>query len=58
MRKLKDALKCVAVIGATMALALGMVAPATTALATDLAGGVPIVPSSDFSRRVGARGAR
>lgn len=40
MRKLKDALKRMAVIGATMALALGMVAPATTALATDLAGGV------------------
>ena len=39
MRKLKDALKRMAVIGATMALALGMVAPATTALATDLAGG-------------------
>lgn len=39
MRKLKDALKRVAVIGATMALALGMAAPATTALATDLAGG-------------------
>ena len=39
MRKLKDALKRVAVIGATMALTLGMVAPATTALATDLAGG-------------------
>lgn len=39
MRKLKDALKCVAVIGATMALTLGMAAPATTALAADLAGG-------------------
>ena len=39
MRKLKDALKRMAVIGATMALTLGMVAPATTALATDLAGG-------------------
>ena len=39
MRKLKDALKRVAVIGATMALTLGMAAPATTALAADLAGG-------------------
>ena len=39
MRKLKDALKRMAVIGATMALALGMAAPATTALAADLAGG-------------------
>ena len=39
MRKLKDVLKRMAVIGATMALTLGMVAPATTALATDLAGG-------------------
>ncbi len=58
MRKLKDALKRVAVIGATMALTLGMAAPATTALAADLAGGVPIVLSSDFSRRAGARGAR
>lgn len=40
MRKLKDALKRIAVIGATMALTLGMVAPATTALAADLAGEV------------------
>lgn len=40
MRKLKDALKRMAVIGATMALTLGMVAPATTALADDLAGEV------------------
>ena len=40
MRKLKDALKCVAVIGATMALTLGMAVPVTTALAVDLAGGV------------------
>lgn len=40
MQKLKDALKRMAVIGATMALTLGMVAPATTALAADLAGGV------------------
>jgi hypothetical protein len=39
MRKLKVALKRVAVIGATMALTLGMAAPATTALAADLAGG-------------------
>ena len=39
MRKLKDVLKRMAVIGATMALTLGMAAPATTALATDLAGG-------------------
>ena len=39
MRKLKDALKRVAVIGATMALTLGMAAPATTALAAGLAGG-------------------
>ena len=39
MRKLKDALKRVAVIGATMALTLGMAVPATTALAADLAGG-------------------
>ena len=39
MRKLKDALKRVAVIGATMALTLGMAAPATPALAADLAGG-------------------
>ena len=39
MRKLKDALKRVAVIGATMVLTLGMAAPATTALAADLAGG-------------------
>lgn len=39
MRKLKDALKRVAVIGATMALTLGMATPATSALATDLAGG-------------------
>ena len=39
MRKLKDALKRMAVIGATMALTLGMAAPATMALATDLAGG-------------------
>ena len=39
MRKLKDALKCVAVIGATMALTLGMAVPVTTALAVDLAGG-------------------
>ena len=40
MRKLKDALKRIAVIGATMALTLGMAAPATTALAADLAGEV------------------
>ena len=40
MRKLKDALKRVAVIGATMALAFGMAAPATTALAANLAGEV------------------
>ena len=39
MRKLKDALKRVAVIGATMALTLGMATPATSALAADLAGG-------------------
>ena len=37
MRKLREALKRVAVIGATMALTLGMAAPATTALAADLA---------------------
>lgn len=48
MRKLKDALKCVAVIGATMALALGMAAPATTALAADLAGEVD--PSAALER--------
>ena len=40
MRKLKDALKRIAVIGAAMALTLGMAAPATTALAADLAGEV------------------
>ena len=40
MRKLKDALKRIAVIGATMALTLGMAAPAMTALAADLAGEV------------------
>lgn len=40
MRKLKDALKRIAAIGATMALTLGMAAPATTALAADLAGEV------------------
>lgn len=40
MRQLKDALKRIAVIGATMALTLGMAAPATTALAADLAGEV------------------
>lgn len=40
MRKLREALKRVAVIGATMALTLGMAAPATTALAADLAGEV------------------
>ena len=40
MRKLKDALKRIAVIGATMALTLGVAAPATTALAADLAGEV------------------
>lgn len=40
MRKLKDALKRIAVIGATMALTLGMAASATTALAADLAGEV------------------
>ena len=40
MRKLKDALKRIAVIGATMALTLGMAAPATMALAADLAGEV------------------
>lgn len=40
MRKLKDALKRIAVIGATMARTLGMAAPATTALAADLAGEV------------------
>ena len=40
MRKLKDVLKRIAVIGATMALTLGMAAPATTALAADLAGEV------------------
>lgn len=40
MRKPKDALKRIAVIGATMALTLGMAAPATTALAADLAGEV------------------
>ena len=40
MRKLKDALKRIAAIGATMALMLGMAAPATTALAADLAGEV------------------
>ena len=39
-RKLREALKRVAVIGATMALTLGMAAPATTALAADLAGEV------------------
>ena len=36
MRKLKDALKRIAVIGATMALTLGMAAPATTALDENL----------------------
>ena len=40
MRKLKDALKRIAAIGATMALMLGMAAPATTTLAADLAGEV------------------
>lgn len=48
MRKLKDALKRIAVIGATMALTLGMAAPATTALAADLAGEVD--PSSTLEQ--------
>ncbi len=54
MRKLKDALKRIAVIGATMALTLGMAAPATTALAADLAGEVDPSAALEQNQKVAA----